>query len=408
MMVISKVGDKWISTDKIETEIDLYKLIYNIKKYKITSAKYIGSDLEILVQENIYINGKSNKKNKKILFKDYLNNKDYFNYLNFNDDIESKIDNSTNKNNKSRNLIVYPVALTLLASGIKVMAYNQLFKYIDDSSDNKDNINNSIIVNNLIKKYNDETVDFPNLLTNDNPNMITNEQNDKDVNLIYNMLKKYCDYYNFDEELISKIYSDNYIDISNSNNKEETIMRLVYEYYTDNLYLDLYIEPNNLTEDEMEMYIVKFAKVLGINNEEILYTMLSIHELETGHGTSKLCLEKNNMGGIMFVNPDTGEFEFQHYPNAVAGALGFVINFDRIYKATIPVEYQDYNFDWNKIDDSIEYYMKPMYCNEPMNEGDPEWDELVCDLKATLKQNNRLIDIYQTINDLDNNMYRSR
>jgi len=93
----------------------------------------------------------------------------------------------------------------------------------------------------------------------------------------------------------------------------------------------------------MEMYIVKFANVLGINNEEVLYTMLSIHELETGHGTSKLCLEKNNMGGITFVNPDTGEIEFQHYPNAVAGALGFVINFDRIYKATIPDEYHDYN-----------------------------------------------------------------
>ena len=401
MMVIRKVGDKWIGTDKIEKEIDLNKLIYNIKKYKIVTAKYIDNDLEILVQENVYINGKSNKKSKKVLFKDYLNNKEYFKYLNFDYDIEKIIKNGTNK---AKNIVIYPVALTILAGSIKVINYNQLSKYLG----NMDNVNDSTIVNNVTKESNNDITDFPNLLTNDTPNIVDNEKDDKDINLIYNMLKEYCDYYNFDEELVSKIYNDNYIDISNINNKEETIMRLVYEYYTDNLYLDLYVEPNNLTEDEMEMYIVKFANALGINNEEIIYTMLSIHELETGHGTSSLCLEKNNMGGITFVNPDTGEFGFQHYPNAIAGTIGFVINFDRIYKATIPDEYQDYNFDWNTIDNSIEYYMKPMYCDEPMNAGDPEWDELVCDLKSTLKKNNRLKDLNQMIKDLDNDMYRSK
>lgn len=382
MMIITKVGDKWISTDKEKVEIDLYKLIYNINKYKIVSAKYIDNDLEILVQD-------SNKKSKKVLFKNYLNNKESFELLDFKDNIE-KIINSINNQKKARNLIVYPVALTILASGFKVMAYNQLFNLND-----KKDIDYSIIVDNLVNNYEKETNDYSYISTKDNPN------EDIDVNQVYNMLKEYCDYYNFDEDSISKIYSDHYIDILNSKDKEETIMRLVYEYFTDNLYLNLYVEPNNLTEDEMEMYIVKFANVLGINNEEVLYTMLSIHELETGHGTSKLCLEKNNMGGITFVNPDTGEIEFQHYPNAVAGALGFVINFDRIYKATIPDEYHDYNFNWSTCGNTIEYYMKPMYCAEPMNSGDPEWDEVVCNMKNTLKQNDRLKDINKLLNDLN-------
>ena len=393
-MIITKVGDKWISIDKNKVEIDLYKLIYNIKKYKIVSAKYIGNDLEMLVQDIIVLNGKENKKSKKVLFKDYLNNKSCFDILDFNNDIEKAI-NSTNKQFKAKNLIVYPVALTIIASGFKVMAYNQLVNFVSDKSDKKDNIDYSIIVGNLIEEYHKDTIDFPYISTNDN---VTE---DIDVNQVYNMLKEYCDYYGFDEETISKIYSDNYVDILNSKDKEETIMRLVYEYFTDNLYLDLYVETNNLTEDEMEMYIVKFANVLGINNEEVLYTMLSIHELETGHGTSKLCLEKNNMGGITFVNPDTGEIEFQHYPNAIAGALGFVINFDRIYKATIPDEYQDYNFDWSTCNNTIEYYMKPMYCSEPMNSGNPEWDEVVCNMKNTLKQNDRLKDINKLLNDLN-------
>ena len=52
--------------------------------------------------------------------------------------------------------------------------------------------------------------------------------------------------------------------------------------------------------------------------------------------------------------------------------------------------------------------MKPMYCDEPINAGDPEWDDLVCDLKSTLKKNNRLKDLNQMIKDLDNDMYRSK
>ena len=346
MMIITKVGDKWISFDRNKVEIDLYKLIKNIKKYKIVSAKYIGNDLEILVQDSTILNGIENKKSKMVLFKDYLNNKSYFDILDFNNDIEKAI-NSTNKQFKAKKLIVYPVALTIIASGFKVMAYNQLVNFVSDKSDKKDNIDYSIIVDTLIEEYHKDTIDFPYISTNDN---VTE---DIDVNQVYNMLKEYCDYYGFDEETISKIYSDNYVDILNS------------------------------------------------NNEEVLYAMLSIHELETGHGTSKLCLEKNNMGGITFVNPDTGEIEFQHYPNAIAGALGFVINFDRIYKATIPDEYQDYNFDWSTCNNTIEYYMKPMYCAEPMNNGDPEWDEVVCNMKNTLKQNDRLKDINKLLNDLN-------
>ena len=409
MMVIRKIGDKWISIDKKEMKIDLTKLINIIKKYKIASAKYIGDDLEILVQKVIYKNGKKNVKSKKVLFRDYIKNKEYFDVLNFNDDIEFIINNSNKSINKIdlKKIVIFPTTLVLLMSGISI-EHNSAYEEstIDDS-----NIKEAYVdyINKIDEANNSsDTIDLESNVDSYYSDIVKVEDSDKDIDLIYNMLKEYCDYYSFDEELVSNIYNDNYIDISNSTNKEETIMRLVYEYYTDNLYSDLYVEPNNLTEDEMEKYIVKFANVLGINNEEIIYTMLSVHELETGHGTSNLCLEKNNMGGITFVNPDTGEFGFQHYPNAVAGIIGFVINFDRIYKATIPDEYQDYNFDWNTIGNSIEYYMKPMYCDEPMNAGDPEWDELVCDLKSTLKKNNRLKDLNQMIKDLDNDMYRSK
>ena len=387
MMVIRKIGDKWISIDKKEMKIDLTKLINIIKKYKIASAKYIGDDLEILVQKVIYKNGKKNVKSKKVLFRDYIKNKEYFDVLNFNDDIEFIINNSNKSINKIdlKKILIFPTTLVLLMSGISI-EHNSAYEEstIDDS-----NIKEAYVdyINKIDEANNSsDTIDLESNVDSYYSDIVKVEDSDKDIDLIYNMLKEYCDYYSFDEELVSNIYNDNYIDISNSTNKEETIMRLVYEYYTDNLYSDLYVEPNNLTEDQMEMYIVKFANVLGINNEEIIYTMLSVHELETGHGTSNLCLEKNNMGGI----------------------IGFVINFDRIYKATIPDEYQDYNFDWNTIGNSIEYYMKPMYCDEPMNAGDPEWDELVCDLKSTLKKNNRLKDLNQMIKDLDNDMYRSK
>lgn len=407
MMIIRKDNDKWISTDKKEMEIDLHKLIINIKKYKIATAEYIGDDLKIVVQKIIYKNGKKNIKSKIILFKDYVNNEKYFTYMNFNDEIRSLIENNYFVFNKDtiKKIVLIPTASILIIGGITVVYDNPYQNSNIKDLEVKENYVNYVDKMDVISKI--ETTDIDKGYTENSidSDISTQEEyieEESKEDIVYNKLKEYCDYFNFNEELISKIFSENYTMLLNNDNIEETIMRLVYDYYTENLYLELYIEPNTLSEDEIETYIVKFANVLGINNEEILYTMLSVHELETGHGTSNLCLEKNNMGGITFVNPETGELEFQHYPNAIVGALGFVINFDRIYKSTIPDEYSDYNFDWNTIDSSIEDYMKPMYCDEPMNDGDPEWDELVCDVKYTLKKNDRLKEINQMLKDLDN------
>jgi hypothetical protein len=206
------------------------------------------------------------------------------------------------------------------------------------------------------------------------------------------ILRDYCSIYGFDDACIDQVYKLYRDDILNSDNPEETIMRCVYDFYTENLYKKIPTQYNINTEDEMESFIISYANVLGIDDDEILYTMLAVHELETGHGESALCLERNNLGGNIITIQSTKEVEFQYYPNAEVGAMDFVMDFYRIYKKTVPLELQDSSIDWSKlpVTESIEYYMNPMYCTEKMNPDDPEWYEIVANVKERLKENNRL------------------
>ena len=134
--------------------------------------------------------------------------------------------------------------------------------------------------------------------------------------------------------------------------------------------------------------------------------MLAVHELETGHGESTLCLERNNLGGNIITNSTTQEVEFQYYPNAEVGAMDFVMDFYRIYKQTVPIELQNSNVNWSSlpVTQSIEYYMNPMYCTEKMNPDDPEWYEIVSNIKGRLKDINRLDTVRPMAEDYHSSM----
>lgn len=218
------------------------------------------------------------------------------------------------------------------------------------------------------------------------------------------ILRDYCSIYGFDEDSINQVYKENRDTILNSDNPEETIMRCVYEFYTENLYKKIPTQYNINTEDEMETFIINYANVLGIDDDEVLYTMLAVHELETGHGESALCLERNNLGGNIITNQTTKEVEFQYYPNAEVGAMDFVMDFYRIYKQTVPNELQDSTIDWSRlpVTESIEYYMNPVYCTEKMNSDDPEWYEIVSDIKQRLKSINRLDEVRPMAEEYNN------
>ena len=200
--------------------------------------------------------------------------------------------------------------------------------------------------------------------------------NNEEIDDLSQKFYLYASYFNFDEVTTKNLYLNNIEKINNSSNKYLEIINVLYDYYTENLYDSVYdsayIIPNTATDDEMNAAIINYAHINGVYDEEILYTMLAVHELETGYGTSPLCLEDNNLGGNTYGDG------FQTYPTYQVGAMDFVSDFIRIYEDT----YNEYN--------TIEYNMNPVYCTENMPGVTTPWYQEIAGIKETLRANNEL------------------
>ena len=386
-----KSGNEWLVSDidnlipnsrNIEPTMNM--IVDYIKKSKIEDVGYRnGKDLCIRIRTITYSYGVAREIIDRIVIKDYSNIK--------NDPvlqpIERKIRLKLYAKIKKRlkellpKVLVGTGVIVAIAGGVKLYTSDGRAYGVPDEESS------------ITSEYEDEKEIESSIDNSFSIDKIRN--NTKVVKPPMDILRDYCSIYGFDEDCINQIYKEYRDTILNSDNPEETIMKSVYEFYTENLYKKIPTQYNINTEDEMESFIINYANVLGIDDDEVLYTMLAVHELETGHGESTLCLERNNLGGNIITNQTTKEVEFQYYPNAEVGAMDFVMDFYRIYKQTVPTELQDKSIDWSRlpVTESIEYYMNPTYCTEKMNPDDPEWYEIVSDIKQRLKSINRLDEV---------------
>ena len=198
------------------------------------------------------------------------------------------------------------------------------------------------------------------------------------------LFNKYADIFLVDQESKQYLYSLNLNLLLGSKHLELDIMNIMYDYYEANIYQPDISEPNNYSEEEQELSILKYAKIMGITDENVLTTMLAVHELETGHGDSKWCRQYYNLGGVMDTNPnDPSEVSIKHYPNLDVAAFDYVKVFLRIMERCK-------KGDWYNESYSLEYNMNPIYCTEKMNPDDPEWYEIVSDIKTTINQDGKL------------------
>lgn len=191
----------------------------------------------------------------------------------------------------------------------------------------------------------------------------------------------YCKYYNFSESLINQLYEEHKQEFLNSKDLDSDIMSFIYEYYTEYLYDQLPVTQNTVDNEEQSLTILKYAKMKGVSDEEVLYTMLAVHDFETGWGKSILCKNDNNFGGNTFGDG------FQTYPSYEVGAYDFVNDFMRIYKQT----YTGYN--------SIEYDMNPVYCPENIDGNDTPWYVCIGEIKDELKNDNVLEEYLSKLNE---------
>lgn len=143
---------------------------------------------------------------------------------------------------------------------------------------------------------------------------IDNNYSLEDINYI---IIKYSDYCNLSYDASISILKDNIEDIINYNSLEEGIMCTLFERGSDLGLLSSYCTneskiTKDIDRDTKEKIMIDMCDVMGIidNDKKII---LSIFRWETGNGTSNLCVNSNNYGGIRVYNGEFGIYQTPEY-----------------------------------------------------------------------------------------------
>lgn len=222
------------------------------------------------------------------------------------------------------------------------------------------------------------TIDIEDSSESKNSSTTSEDKANTKENNIMQYFDKYCKIFKISDDIKNKLYEDNVNKFKIGDTIESEIADIIYSYYETNLYEKNEIEYNNYTNEEQEDAIIKYALINGVSDTDTICTMLAVHRLESQWGNSEYCRNYNNLGGIYGTNPNNNEYEIKKYPNLDVAAIDFVRVFIRIKKQCqeLPT-YSEQN--------TLEYNMNPIYCTEKMNPDDPEWYEVVAELKAEIK-----------------------
>lgn len=202
----------------------------------------------------------------------------------------------------------------------------------------------------------------------DNQVVRQKEKNNKEL-----IIKKYAEMYYMDTLQVTNIYNENYEEIINSDNPEQTFLIKVKDTFYSDESIDKTPIISTMTSEEKEKTIIDIARnIYKIEDENNLALLLSIHRLESGCGNSRRCVEDNNPGGLKEAN------QFLKFKTFEIGAESFVRNVQKIINQTTVLE--DYNYN-----NSFENNMQTIYCP-----GEDDWGIQVEDIKNSILENNEL------------------
>lgn len=198
-----------------------------------------------------------------------------------------------------------------------------------------------------------------------------------------NIIRKYAKMYSIDYDAACDLMENAKIDKTKS--YELNVIATIRNDYWNNNCIDKTSIQSNLTEEQKENLILEFANIYGIKDENTLSTLIAVHRLETGYGTSKIYLESNNCGGVFqFVK---GNGSLAKYKTIEIGAESFVRNFiHNIELANQGIENNDSRYDSNK---SLAYNLNVTYCQD-ITEPGKSWHEIVDEIKETVKESDLL------------------
>lgn len=198
-----------------------------------------------------------------------------------------------------------------------------------------------------------------------------------------NIIDKYAKMYYIDNDVAKNLISENKNELNKYSTFEIGVIQLFKTYYWEQSNIDKTPIVSNLTEKEKEAKILEFANVYCEYDEDVLATLIAVHRLETGYGTSKVYLEYNNCAGVMEYDNE-GNYVPVKYKTFDMGAESFTDVFLKVKKQVLEkAQNNEEGFDINK---SLAYNMDSVYCGEEIPEGQPKWYEIVEELKEHVKE----------------------
>lgn len=185
-------------------------------------------------------------------------------------------------------------------------------------------------------------------------------------------LKKYSSDFGIPYQTALSLMSINTVNL----NDTAKVLDVLYEYSKENV---AFVE-NNLNKQQIEALILKYADILGIDDENVITTMIAAFRLETGHGQSDLYEKNNNFGGHRSYSKEDEKYYFKTYQTPEIGAYRHVQVFLEIMYYSQEVEKQKMLEEGEKyVPKTLEEMMNPTYC------GEDWWHESVSALKIDVE-----------------------
>lgn len=369
---LNKVSYYDDNTKKWHTEFELLQMIDNIIKLPIGTMKFIDgcpyikfNNIELVIEnidllENKYLLKLKKRINRELIVK------------------KIKLFSKRNKLKLFKNNIKGKVAIIASAGILTIFGLNISNDQSDLTSNTLEPIENPIIQEEIIENLesyedNNEVIIKNDIKIVDEPLKVEELTDEEKI------IDKYSKMYFMDYDILENLMSENF---DNSKSYELNVISIAQNYYWENESIDKTSIPSNLQEEEKEQKILEFANIYNIQDEDTLATLIGVHRLETGYGTSKIYLESNNCGGVFKF--ENGKGSLARFKTIDIGAESFVRNF--VYNMSLAqrgINSGDPRYDANK---SLAFNLNVTYCMDPIGPSEMTWAEIVDQIKEEVKE----------------------
>jgi hypothetical protein len=353
-----RIGNEWVVVDSMIKNAECR--IMKILDAEITTLKHIDNLLFVKTNDDLVVIENYSQLNHDRVFKS-------FNDKVIRKTVNKKIMIKDLKLQKETNYKMAKIGSRVIccASIVAMLVIPSSIVTVGDIDDRIPKVETSVVI-----EQNDVLELMPNVIEDSYIEETPEEPQLSEEEALYlSNIEEYSEMFFIDEEKALEIIESNKEEVENEYvNEEVGIIRVLASHFHDDTSISKTPIVSDITPLEREKLIIQFAKVHGVSDVDTLATMLAVHRLETGKGTSPACIEKNNFGGLRARNRKTGKYYVMSFKTPEIGAEAMVRTFLNIKQKSL-------NSKNYKPNSSLEENMNKIYC------GEDTWPSKVTDLK---------------------------